>query len=210
MYSHGQGVPLDFDQALRWRRKAADQGNADGEGGLGYMYSHGLGVPQDYAEALQWYSKAADQGNANGQNSVALIYKQGDGVPQDYAEALRWFHKAADHGYAPAEYNLGNMYYYGEGVPQDRTEAVRWYQKAADHGDEYAQQVLHIKWKGMSKLLKVTLSIMFLGNVLILEARNSEHLSWPDFLASPTWHWICLGSAISASSLRCPPLVPSP
>jgi len=170
MYSHGQGVPQDYDEALRWRRKAADQGYANGEDGLGYMYSFGLGVPQDYAAALRWYRKAADQGNADGQNAVALIYKQGDGVPQDYAEALRWFHRAAGQGYGPAEYNLGNMYYDGEGVPQDRAEAVRWYQKAADHGDEYAQRILHIKWKGMSKFFKINLSIMFLGNALILIA----------------------------------------
>jgi len=167
MYSHGQGVPQDYDEALRWRRKAADQGNADGEDGLGYMYSHGLGVPQDYVQSLLWYRKAADQGNADAQNAVALIYEQGDGVPQDYAEALRWYLKAANQRYAPAEYNLGNMYYYGHGVQHDPTEAVHWYQKAADHGDEYAQQVLHIKWKGMSTPTKISRSITFLGSLLI-------------------------------------------
>jgi hypothetical protein len=166
MYSHGQGVPQDYNEALRWRRKAADQGYAGGEDGLGYIYLHGLGVPQDYAEALRWYRKAADQGDAMGQNSLALMYEQGLGAPRDYAEALRWYRKSVDHGYASAEYNLGNMYYYGRGVPQDYAEAVRWYQQASDQGDEYAQRVLHVKWKGMSTFGKITISAIILGSAL--------------------------------------------
>jgi hypothetical protein len=168
IYSLGQGVPQDYDQALYWRRKAADQGYADGEDGLGYMYLYGLGVPQDYAEALRWYRKAADQGDARGQNYVALMYEQGQGVPQDYAEALRWYRKSADMGYAAAQYNLGRMYYYGRGVPRDPAEAVRWYHKAADQGDEYAQRVLHIRWKGLSTIMKISLSVGFLGGLLLL------------------------------------------
>lgn len=168
MYSHGQGVPQDYGEALRLRRKAADQGYAGGEDGLGYMYLHGLEVPQDYTEALRWYRKAADQGDTVGQNSLALMYEQGQGVPQDYAEALRWYRKAADRGYASAEYNLGRMYHYGRGVPKDYPEAVRWYQKAADQGDEYAQRVLHIKWKGMSTFGELTISVIFLGSSLML------------------------------------------
>jgi hypothetical protein len=168
MYSHGQGVPEDYSEALRWRGKAANQGYAGGEDGLGYMYLHGLGVPQDYAEALRWYRKAADQGDAMGQNSLALMYEQGLGAPQDYAEALRWYRKAVDQGYASAQYNLGNMYYYGRGVPQDYAEAVRWYRKAADQGDEYAQRALHVKWRGLSTFSKITISTIFLGSSLML------------------------------------------
>jgi hypothetical protein len=168
MYSHGQGVPQDYDQALYWRRKAADQGYAGGEDGLGYMYSYGQGVPQDYAAAFRWYRKAADQGDARGQNDIALMYELGQGVPQDYAEALGWYRKAADQGYASAQYNLGNMYYYGRGVPRDPAEAVRWYQKAADQGNEYAERVLHMKWKGMGAVMKISLSIGFLGGLLLL------------------------------------------
>jgi hypothetical protein len=164
IYYHGQGVPQDYTEAFRWYRKAADQGYAGGEDGLGYMYLYGLGVPQDYAEALRWYRKAADHGDAKGQNAVALMYEQGQGVSQDYAEAFRWYRKAVDQGYAAAQYNLGNMYFYGRGVPQDRAEAARWYQRAADQGDDYAQRVLHIKWKGLSIFSKVSLSLIFLGS----------------------------------------------
>jgi len=168
MYSHGEGVPQSYSEALLWRQKSADQGNAIGERGLGYMYSHGEGVPQDYAEALRWFSKAADQGDPKAQDALAIMYEKGSGVPQDYAKALRWYVESANRGYPPAIYNLGNMYYNGYGVPQDRAHAVRLYQQAANRGDEYAQQVLHIKWKGMSTFRKVALSIAFLGSTFVL------------------------------------------
>lgn len=35
-------------------RKAADEGDANAYGPLGYLYLDGLGVPQDYAEAYFW------------------------------------------------------------------------------------------------------------------------------------------------------------
>ena len=63
MYAEGKGVPQDYTEAVRWYRKAADQGYARGQDGLGYAYSHGGGVPQNYAEAARWYRKAAKQGD---------------------------------------------------------------------------------------------------------------------------------------------------
>jgi hypothetical protein len=98
MYSHGQGVPQDYNEALRWRRKSADQGYANGEDGLGYMYLNGQGVPQDYAEALLWYRKAADQGDAHAQYNLGNMYYYGRGVPQNPVEAVRLYQKAADQG----------------------------------------------------------------------------------------------------------------
>ncbi len=142
MYSHGQGLQLDYSKALKWYRKAADQGDADGQYGVGYLYFHGQGVTQDDAEAVLWFRRAADQGSAKAQNALGLMYSQGQGVQQDYSEGVRWFRKAADQGYAGAEYNLGNMYYFGRGVTQDGAEAIRWYRMAADQKDEYAQRAI--------------------------------------------------------------------
>jgi hypothetical protein len=44
MYANGHGTPQDEAQALIWFRKAADQGNADAQNGLGVMYSTGHGA----------------------------------------------------------------------------------------------------------------------------------------------------------------------
>jgi TPR repeat protein len=64
MYAKGQGVTPDQAEAVRWYRKAAEQGDADGQFNLGFMYAKGQGVTQDQAEAVRWYRKAAEQGDA--------------------------------------------------------------------------------------------------------------------------------------------------
>jgi TPR repeat protein len=67
MYSHGQGVPQDYQEAVKWYRLAADQGDSDAKNNLGLMYSDGRGVPQDYNEAIKWYRLAADRGDPDAQ-----------------------------------------------------------------------------------------------------------------------------------------------
>jgi two-component system sensor histidine kinase CreC len=81
MYDKGQGVAQDHKQALRWYRKAADQGNASAQYNLGWMYSKGKGVAQDDKQALKWFRMAAEQG---------------EGVVQDHKQAGRWWRKAAN------------------------------------------------------------------------------------------------------------------
>ena len=102
MYAQGQGVPQDYAEAIRWYRRAADQGQAGAQQGaaaaqfnLGVMYHEGRGVPQDYAEAIRWYRRAADQGQAGAQFNLGLMYRDGQGVPQDYVPAHKWFNLAA-------------------------------------------------------------------------------------------------------------------
>ena len=168
MYSRGQGVPQNYSETLRWRRKSAEQGYPSGEAGLAYMYLHGQGLPQDNSEALNWYRKAADGGDANAENSLGIMYEEGEGVPQDYPEALRWYGKAADQNYPAAQYNLGNMYYYGRGVQRDVPEAYRWYRKAAVQGDEYSQRVLGLRGRGLSVTDAIIFSICGLGSFLLL------------------------------------------
>jgi len=77
MYSQGKGVPRDYPEAVRWYRKAADQGYAKAQYDLGNMYSQGKGVPQDYAEAARWYRKAADQGDTRAQRILGLRTRPG-------------------------------------------------------------------------------------------------------------------------------------
>ena len=59
MYHAGQGVPQDYAQAVKWYRKAAEQGYAKAQNNLGVMYRIGQGVPQDYAQAHMWFTLAA-------------------------------------------------------------------------------------------------------------------------------------------------------
>ena len=66
-YAKGEGVPKDDAEAVKWYRKAAEHGYANGQYKLGAIYANGQGVPQDYAEAYVWLSLAA----AGGQDDAA-------------------------------------------------------------------------------------------------------------------------------------------
>jgi hypothetical protein len=140
IYDEGQGIPKDDSEAVKWYRKAAEQGHADAQYNLGVMYYKGQGVPQDYTEALKWYRKAAEQGHADAQYILGIRYSNGQGVPQDDTEAVKWYRKAAEGGNAHAQFRLGLFYYRGVlGVSQDYAKAVKWYRKAAEQGNLDAQ-----------------------------------------------------------------------
>lgn len=59
MYDNGEGVQLDYRQAVMWYQKSAEQGNAQAQYNLGMMYANGLGVQQDMVQALKWFNLAA-------------------------------------------------------------------------------------------------------------------------------------------------------
>jgi TPR repeat protein len=101
-YSLGRGVSEDNTEAMKWYRKAAEQGLALSQFSLGCMYLDGEGVSQDYEEAVKWFSKAAEQGLAAAQYNIGCMYGNGQGVSQDYEEAMKWFRRAAQQGLAEA------------------------------------------------------------------------------------------------------------
>jgi TPR repeat protein len=64
---------LDYDEALRLYRLAADQGYAAAQHSLGAMFSNGEGVTQDHEEAVRWHRLAAAQGHADAQEFIRRI-----------------------------------------------------------------------------------------------------------------------------------------
>jgi TPR repeat protein len=96
MYLLGRGVPQDRAEALKWFRRAADQGLAASEFMLGFAYRTGeYGVPQDHAQAIKWLRRAAQQGHNLAQSNLGFAYRDGEGVPQDYVRAHMWLNLAA-------------------------------------------------------------------------------------------------------------------
>ena len=61
-YLGGKGVAKDPNEAVRWYRKAAEQGVAIAQVNLGLMYANGNGVLKDEIEALAWYNISAIPG----------------------------------------------------------------------------------------------------------------------------------------------------
>ena len=52
-------------EAVKWYKKAAEQGNASSQFKLGSSYANGEGVTKDMKEAVKWWTKAAEQGDAD-------------------------------------------------------------------------------------------------------------------------------------------------
>ena len=154
----------NYIEAVKWYRKAAEQGHSEAQTNLGFCYDQGHGVAQSYSEAVYWYQKAAEQGEKYAQNNLGICYENGFGVTKNYAEAAKWYKKAVDNGYSEAStyyqnvlhkiqesknantsqiaeewYQKGENYQYGRGVEQSYEEAAKWYQKAAEQGHAKAQ-----------------------------------------------------------------------
>ncbi len=154
MYSEGLGVQKNLTEAIKWYRKAADQGDALAQNNLGRCYMNGEGLPKDPYEAVLWYRKAAEHGLSVAQNALGSCYMTGLGLEKDPYEAVLWYRKAAEHGLEIAQNNLGSCYFYGEGLPKDNYEAVKWYRKAADQNEAFAQYNLglcYMNGKGLPK-----------------------------------------------------------
>ena len=75
-YEEGIGVAKDGAEAVKWFRKAAEQGHAGAQFNLGYCYMNGIGVAKDGAEAVKWYRKAARQGDEDAQKALKKMGKK--------------------------------------------------------------------------------------------------------------------------------------
>ena len=138
-YREGYGTAVDHVEAVKWVRKAAEQGFARAQHDLGLMYEFGRGVERSYEKAVEWYQKAAEQGAASAQGLLGEMYYYGRGVEQSDVKAAEWVLKVAEQGLAMAQNILGVMYANGTGVEQSYEKAAEWYLKAAEQGLADAQ-----------------------------------------------------------------------
>lgn len=137
-YYYGEGVEQDFNQAVFWWTKAANQGHADAMTLLGLAYRFGLGVEVDYAKSLSLLQEAADKDCASALMNLGVCYQEGWGVEVDIEEALRLYMMAAERGDVMALFNIG-LYHHTE---EDYEKAIYWYRLAADKEDPLAMSNL--------------------------------------------------------------------
>lgn len=79
------------EQAVSWYRKAAEQGNAAGEFGLGHMYAIGEGVKQDFEQARKYFGRAAEKDYLPAVAAMIEMYKSGSlGMAIDLEQSAKW------------------------------------------------------------------------------------------------------------------------
>lgn len=79
------------DEAVDWYLKAAAQGNAGGEYGLGQMYAKGEGVKKDFEQARSYILRAAEHSYLPAVVLMMEAYRNGGlGLGADTSQADAW------------------------------------------------------------------------------------------------------------------------
>jgi hypothetical protein len=180
----------DYAEAVKWYKKAADQGCAEAHLNLAFMYVEGRapdeGGGQDcgawyFFETEDWLRLAAERGYVKAQSKLGvLLYDHVDLCPQkrtqytakQFNKARKWLRLAAKQGEAEAQYYLGHMYYTGRLVPQDYGEAIKWCRLAAEQGNADAAYDLGLMYfHGQAVPQNYMRAYMWLG----LAARSASY-----------------------------------
>ena len=110
-------VKRDYSEAIKWFRKAANQGYAKAQNCMGVMYQRGHGVAKNDSLSLMWFRKAAEQNNPFGQYNLARMYQYKEKY-RDFPKAKVWYEKAAEQGHFKAKFYKENVYKYVDlGLP---------------------------------------------------------------------------------------------
>lgn len=135
IYTEGQSVPANPEEAAVWYERSAAQGFAPAQYRLGNLYEAGTGVEKDLEIARLWYQRAAEAGNRMAMHNLAALYASGSLGEQKFEPAAEWFTKAAERGMTDSQFNLGMLYARGLGVEQDFEQSFKWFSLAAKSGD---------------------------------------------------------------------------
>ena len=114
------------DEAFQWYQKAARQGDAAAQFGLGSMYAKGEGVARNPEQAGRWIQRSAEQHYLLAMRAYAFALENGElGFDRDPAAALKWFRKSAEAGDSVAIRRLAQAYRYGQlGLAIDTARAA--------------------------------------------------------------------------------------
>jgi TPR repeat protein len=66
----------DYQEAVKWFRLSAEQGDANAQSNLGKVYHNGQGVPQDYVLAHMWWNIAGSNGYEDAVKKRNIVEKK--------------------------------------------------------------------------------------------------------------------------------------
>lgn len=165
----GDDVAADLITALRWYKKAAQQGLSTAQTNYGRCLLYGIGIAFNGGEAFKWLNKAleSDPNNLRAMYNLGVCYFHGSHGEKDQAKACELYRKAADGGLCEAQHDLGRCYENGEGLAKNAQEALRWYKAAGDNGSKDAKL----------KLLELTETLGSAATSLLSE-EDKENWLW--------------------------------
>jgi TPR repeat protein len=63
MYDKGRGVPVDYVEAVRWYKAAAEKGDSQAQHNFGILMYYGVGTERNEEQGKDWIRRAAEQNN---------------------------------------------------------------------------------------------------------------------------------------------------
>ncbi len=133
-YHRGDGVLQDYDEAVRWYRMAAGQGQVAAQCNIRLLYDNedevfGDWSSQEYSE----YPYAFQDSDFGFQYDHSLC------VPLPDAKGMQRYRLAADQGDIAAQHTLAYFYVRSDEEPDNDAAAVKWFHHSAEQGDAASQ-----------------------------------------------------------------------
>jgi len=98
-YASGSGMDQNWEKAVYWYRRAAEQGHVRAQLQMGIAYQKGRGVERDNAVAVEWFRRAAEEGTqSKAMLELGTAYRDGKGVEKDPVTAMMWFNLSSKRG----------------------------------------------------------------------------------------------------------------
>ena len=91
----GEGVDIDYVEAVKFLEKAAEKGLKDAQNNLGFLYEKGLGIEQNSEKAFLLYQQAASDGNVVALKNLARCYAEGIGITKDNTKVIELYRNTA-------------------------------------------------------------------------------------------------------------------
>ena len=113
----------NYNEAEKWFKLAADQGDVSALIDLGNLYLRDKYGVKDLDKAEQYFQKASELGGTEAMNKIGGAYY---GI-RNYNEAIKWFKASNNHS------RLGDFYFHGYGFEQNYEEAFKCYLAANDN-----------------------------------------------------------------------------
>jgi TPR repeat protein len=104
LFSTGDGVEPDPEEARRWLERAADLGQPRALYNLGAAHATGTGAPLDLQRSVYFYERSARAGNARAAATLGVMYLSGGAIPVDPDRAAHWLDLADDLGHPVDEW----------------------------------------------------------------------------------------------------------
>ncbi len=100
----------NYEKAVKWLEKAAQNNHAIAQFALASCYSNGYGVPKNPEKAFEFFNRSAKNGNAQAFYSLAQCYEKGLGVKENLYKATYFYLFSIIKANSNASENIKQLY----------------------------------------------------------------------------------------------------